>query len=96
MAPAALAAPTVTRAELNNGSLRVEGRGAVPAGAVTIASTKAGESTITRSADSSGNFRIEASAFTASECRVTVSDATGSTYRSPFPNDSGAVTGTER
>jgi hypothetical protein len=52
-APSALAVPTVTRAELNGGWLGVEGRGAVPTGAVTVASIKVGESTITRSADSS-------------------------------------------
>lgn len=77
-APSALAAPTVSRAELRSGQLRVEGR-ALANSAVTAASPTAGESSVTGSADGSGNFRIEASGFRSSTCRVNVSDPTGTT-----------------
>jgi hypothetical protein len=77
-APSALAAPTVSRAELRSGELRIEGR-AQANSAVTVASPTAGESSVTRNADGSGNFRIEASGFRSSTCRVNVSDPTGTT-----------------
>ncbi len=70
-APAAVAAVGITRAELNGGQLRVEGRGAVAGAVVTVSSP---ESTASARADSAGSFRVEASSFRSSTCRVTVSD----------------------
>ena len=67
----ALAAVSVSRAELNGGQLRVEGRGAVANATITVTSP---ESTATGRADGSGNFRVEASSFRSSTCRVTVTD----------------------
>jgi hypothetical protein len=74
-APAALAAVSITRAELNGGQVRVEGRGAVPGATITVSSP---ESTATGRADSGGSFRVEASSFRSSTCRVTVSDGASS------------------
>src|ERR671923_140838 len=72
-APAALAAITVTRAELNGGQLRVEGTGATPNATITIDGTPMG------TAASDGRFRIERSGFSSSTCRIVVSDGTTST-----------------
>ena len=72
------AAPTVSRAELIGGRLRVEGR-AADRSRVTVTSTTAGESTAAAYADRRGSYRVEASGFVSSSCRVTVSDPTGST-----------------
>lgn len=74
-ATAAEAAVSVSRAEFNSGQLRVEGSGAAPGSVVRVASDL---STVSRNADSSGRFRIEASSFQSSNCRVTVSDPTSS------------------
>lgn len=79
VAPPAGAAPTVARAELSGGRLRVEGRSAVAGGTVTIASPTAGEPAVSVAADGRGEFRAEADGFRSSTCRVTVSDATGTT-----------------
>ena len=78
-ATSAVAAPTVSRAELRDGQLRIEGRTSAPNVAVTVASPTTGESSVTRNSDGSGNFRIEVSGFRSSTCRVTVTDASGST-----------------
>jgi hypothetical protein len=72
-APAALAAITVTRAELNGGQLRVEGTGATPNATISIDGTPMG------TAASDGRFRIERSGFSSPTCRVVVSDGTTST-----------------
>lgn len=72
------AAPTVSRAELIAGRLRVEGR-AADRSRVTVTSATAGESTASANADRRGSYRVEASGFVASTCRVTVTDPTGST-----------------
>jgi len=74
--PAAAAAVSVTRAELNGGQLRVEGRGAQPSALVPVVSDL---SSASGNADSSGSFRVEASSFRSSTCRVTVSDPVSST-----------------
>lgn len=71
------AAPTVSRAELIGGRLRVEGR-AADRSRVTVTSATAGESTASANADRRGSYRVEASGFVASACRATVSDPTGS------------------
>jgi hypothetical protein len=73
----AFAAVSVSRAELNSGSLRVEGSGAVANAAVTVTSP---ESTASSRADGSGAFKVQGSNFKASTCTVTVSD--GSTSKS--------------
>jgi hypothetical protein len=74
-APAALAAVSITRAELDGGQVRVEGRGAVAGVSITVSSP---ESTATGRADSGGSFRVEASSFRSSTCRVTVTDGASS------------------
>jgi hypothetical protein len=83
--PAALAALTVTRAELNGGQLRVEGNGAAPSAAITIDGTAMG------TADSGGRFRIERSGFSSSTCRITVSDGVSSTQATPLGLHSSAA-----
>jgi probable HAF family extracellular repeat protein len=71
-APAALAALSVTRAELNGGQLRVEGQGATPNATITIDGVAMG------TAESDGRFRIERSGFSSPTCRITVSDGASS------------------
>ncbi len=73
--PAAQAAVSVTRADLGAGQLRVEGRGSLPNAVVTVTSP---ESSASSRADQSGAFRVEASSFRSSTCRVTVSDGSTS------------------
>jgi hypothetical protein len=70
----ALGVVDVTRAELKSGELRVEGRGAVPNAMITVNA----DSVVTGRADGSGAFRVEASGYRSSTCRVTVSDGAGS------------------
>jgi hypothetical protein len=72
----ALAAVSVTKAELKSGTLRVEGAGAVPNATVTVSSA---QSAASARADGAGAFRVEGSAFQSSTCTATVSDATSST-----------------
>lgn len=71
----AFAAVSVSRAELNSGSLRVEGGGAVPNANVTVSSA---QSSASSRADGSGAFRVQGSGFQASTCKVTVSDGASS------------------
>lgn len=78
-APAALAAVSTSRAELSSGQLRVEGRGAVPNAGITVSSP---ESIATGRADGTGAFRVEASGFRSSTCRVTVADTSTSVVTS--------------
>jgi hypothetical protein len=74
VAPAAFAAVSITRAELNGSKLRVEGQGATPNTRVTV---NGGQASAT--SDGSGKFRIESSSFSApADCLVTVSDGTTS------------------
>ena len=63
---------TATKAQLRNGQLRVEGRGAAPGGSVVIASSTT--STASARIEVNGGFKIEASGFAAPDCLVTVSD----------------------
>lgn len=72
VAPAALAALTVTRAELSGGQLRVEGQGAAPNASISIDGVAMG------TAGSDGRFRIERSGFGSPTCVITVSDGTTS------------------
>src|SRR4051794_30788597 len=91
----ALAAVSVSRAELNSGSLRVEGTGAAPNANVTVSSA---QSSASSRADSTGAFRVQGSGFQASTCTVTVSDGatsapatlSGCTKTSPSPSPSPA------
>jgi hypothetical protein len=61
----------VDRAELDDGLLRVEGEGAVPDAIVWVTSA---ESAASSRADDDGRFRLLASNFQSSNCRVTVTD----------------------
>lgn len=90
----ALAAISVTRAELSGTRLRVEGRGAVPNASISIDGTVMGR------ADGAGAFRIERDPFTSSTCTITVSDGSTSASAtlsgctpSPPPPPSGPATG---
>ncbi len=67
----ALAAVSVTKASLSTGSLRVEGQGARSNATITVSSP---ESSVTGRADSGGRFRVSASSFRSSTCKVTVGD----------------------
>jgi Putative Ig domain/Abnormal spindle-like microcephaly-assoc'd, ASPM-SPD-2-Hydin len=73
VAVGAQAAIALTRAELNGTQLRVEGSGALPNHAVTVS-----PGSVVGSSDSTGAFKIEASPYSSSTCRVTVSDGTTS------------------
>ena len=68
----ALAAVTITRAELNSGQLRLEGQGAVPNHAILVNGTALGTS------DGSGQFKIQVQPYSSATCQVTVSDGTTS------------------
>lgn len=71
--PSSAFAVTVSRAELNGGNLRVEGRNAAPGVMVRVTAIPSTNMAL-GSADSSGNFRVEASGFRSDSCRVEVSD----------------------
>jgi hypothetical protein len=74
LAPAAVAAVSITKAELKESQLRVEGQGATPNTTVTV---NGGEASGT--SDGSGKFRIEDSDFPPpADCQVVVSDGTSS------------------
>ena len=62
---------TVSKASLSSGSLRVEGTGASAAATVTVSSP---ESTASGRADSGGRFKVSASSYRSSTCKVTVAD----------------------
>jgi probable HAF family extracellular repeat protein len=72
-APAALAALTVTRAELNGDQLRVDGQGAKAKATITIDGVAMGM------ADRKGRFSISRTGFSSSTCVITISDGTSST-----------------
>ena len=67
------AAITVTRSELNNGQLRVEGNGAVPNHSISI-----DPGAVPGTSDGTGAFKVQSSPYSSSTCRVTVSDGTTS------------------
>lgn len=69
----AQAAITLARAELNGTQLRVEGSGAVPNHSIVVT-----PGSVVGTSDSNGNFKIEASPYSSSTCRVTVGDGTTS------------------
>jgi len=62
----------ITRAELNQGQLRIEGSGATPLATLTVNGQALG------AADGAGNFRLQTTGFSAPGCTATVSDGTGS------------------
>ena len=72
-APAAQAAVTITRAELNSGQLRVEGTGALPNHVVTVT-----PGNVTGMTDANGAFKIETSPYSSPTCQVTASDGSTS------------------
>ena len=72
VAPAALAAIAVTRAELNGGELRVEGQGAQPGATITVDGVAMG------TAASDGRFSIRRAGFSSPTCKITVSDGVSS------------------
>jgi len=98
----ALGAVSVTRAELQSGQLRVEGRGAQPNAVITITS----DSVATGRADGAGTFRVESSDYTSTTCRATASDGatssetaladcvTSATAPNPAPTPTPAPTST--
>lgn len=67
--PTADAAVIVSRAELSSGQLRVEGSGALPNHAVTVS-----PGNVTGTSDGNGAFKLQASSYSSSTCRITVSD----------------------
>lgn len=71
--PSSAFALTVSRAELNGGQVRVEGRNAAPGAQVKVTAIPATHTAL-GNADSSGGFRVEASGFRSDTCRLTVSD----------------------
>jgi hypothetical protein len=71
----ALAAVSVTKAELSSGSLTVEGRGALASATITV---KSPESTATGRADSRGDFKVSASGYRSSTCKAVVGDGSSS------------------
>ena len=73
----ARAATTITRAELNGTSVRIEGNGATPNATLTV-----NGGVLTGRADAGGGYRIESSGFAKpADCQVTVSDGVTSASR---------------
>jgi hypothetical protein len=68
--PAAIAALSVTRAELSGGQLRVEGQGAMPSATIAVDGVAMG------TAGADGRFRVERSGFSSPTCRIQVTDGT--------------------
>ena len=91
----AVTAISVTKASLSAGSLRVEGSGALANATVRVSSP---ESTAGSRADGSGRFRVSASGYRSSTCKVTVTDGatsvvatlSGCTPAPPPPPPAGA------
>jgi hypothetical protein len=78
LTPVAQAATTISRAELSGTKVRIEGSGAIPNARLLV-----NGGTLTGTADSGGNFRIENSNFAApADCKVTVSDGSTSATKS--------------
>jgi len=68
--PGTAGAVSVTRAALSNGELRVEGRSAPGVFAIVESTTSAAGAR----ADQSGRLRVQASDFTAPDCKITIRD----------------------
>jgi len=76
-------AVTPTKVELMNGQLRVEGQGGRPGTFVSVASTT---SLVGSRVGSGGLFKVEASDFSAPDCRLTVSNSGTPTATVSIPN----------
>jgi len=95
----ALAAVSVSKAELSSGELVVEGSGATANATITVSSS---ESTATGRADTGGRFKVRASGFRSSTCQATVTDGSTSvvvmlsrctaTSSPPPPSSSNVIT----
>ena len=81
---------TATKAELRSGQLRVEGRGAAPVGSVVLA--RSTTSSAGARIDVNGDFKIEASNFSAPDCKVTVSDGETPTATVPLTGCTPSIT----
>lgn len=86
-AQALLAGPagavTATKVELRNGQLRVEGQGGIGGTFVAVESTT---SAAGGRAQADGRFEVEATNFTAPDCRLTISDSGTPTATVTIPN----------
>lgn len=71
LVPASASAVTVSRAQLSGGQLRVEGSNA--ARGVFITADSSNDAAGSRS-DTNGNFKIQATGFTAPDCKIVVTD----------------------
>jgi hypothetical protein len=69
LASGAQAAIRITRSELNNGQLRVEGSGALPNHSISV-----NPGAVSGTSDGAGAFKIQSSPYSSSTCQVTVSD----------------------
>lgn len=77
LAPPAFAATTITRADLQGTSVRIEGSGSSPNARLTV-----NGGVLTGQADANGAFRIQSSSFAQpADCVVTVSDGSTSASR---------------
>ena len=74
-------AVTAVKSELKNGDLRLEGHSSPGVWVIATSTT----SIAGIRADSSGLYRIEASNFTAPDCKVTISDSLTPTATVTFP-----------
>jgi Putative Ig domain len=70
--PASASALTVSKAQLVNGELRVEGSGAAPGGSVVIA--RSATSVASARIDTKGGFRIQAAGFRSDDCTIVIDD----------------------
>ena len=91
--PSLLAAPaaavTATRVELKNGQLRVEGQGGIAGTFMSVASTT---SLAGARVEVGGGFKVQASNFTAPDCRLTVANSGTPTATVSVPNCTPSVT----
>ncbi len=84
----AAGAVTAVKSELKNGALRLEGHSSPGVWVIATSTT----SIAGIRADSSGSYRIEASDFTAPDCKVTISDSLTPTATVTFPDCTPSVT----
>jgi hypothetical protein len=82
-------AVTATKVELKNGQLRVEGQGGIAGVFVSVASTT---SIAGARPDTKGVFKVQASGFTAPDCRLTISDGRTPTATVTIPGCSPSIT----
>jgi hypothetical protein len=86
-AQAVLAGPagavTASKVELNNGRLRVEGQGGIGGTFVLVQSTTSGAGA---RVGTDGRFKVEATGFTAPDCRLTISNSGTPTASVTIPN----------